>query len=331
MISIIIPMFNAEKTILPLLESIDKQNFKDFEVIIVDDCSNDNSPQIVKDYQNSYQINFYTMETNSGPATARNFGVKKAKGDVLFFLDSDLYIENNALQNIDNFFQALDAKCMIGVYSKTPAEPGALAYYKSLQNYYNYTIHKENTVTFFWGAFGAVRKDVFEEIGDFDTSYKKAEYEDYDFGRRVLKKYPIHLRRDVIVRHYFSNSLSKNFKDHFRRSGMWLNIFFQEKKFDNYVTTKSHGLGKTSGTLAILTLPLIFYKPVLALIPIILFMVYFLLNCKFFTLAFKEKGLIFFFKTIIFDLIFSIAINLGVGVEFLKHALRLKKSESQFP
>jgi glycosyltransferase involved in cell wall biosynthesis len=322
MISIIIPMYNAQKTILSLLDSIDKQKFRDFEVIVIDDSSTDKSSQIVEGFKGSYTLNLLRVQENSGPAAARNLGSAKAKGDILFFLDSDLFLEEDAIRNVSEFFKDPESKCMIGVYSKYPAESGFIASYKSLQNYYYYTTSKVDKVSFFWGGIGAVRKDVFFEIGDFDTSYKGADYEDYEFGKRVLKKYPIHLRRNVILRHYFSNSLWKNFKDHFKRSGMWMNIYLKNRKFDNYVTTSSHGVGKASGFLAIIFLFLTMAYPHLFILSISLFMLFFYTNRLFFLLSFKEKGILFSLTTVILDLIFSIPIILGVTKEIIVHCFK---------
>jgi len=320
-------MYNSERTIIPLLDSIGRQDLKEFEVIIVDDGSTDNSLDIVEKYNGSFNIETLRMPQNSGPAAARNYAASRAKGDILFFLDSDLYLEDGALKNVAEFFKDPTAKCMIGVYSKFPATPGNLAFYKSLQNYYYYTTSKVDRVSFFWGGIGAVRKEIFQEIGNFDTSYKGADYEDYEFGRRVLKKYPIHLRRDVTLRHHFSNSLCKNFKDHFKRSSMWMNIFLKERKFDNYVTTRSHGLGKASGFLFLLSLFLGIMSPYLLFVSIVFFTLFFLTNRKFFLLAFKEKGLLFFLSTVFYDLVFSIAVTTGVIKEVLVHIFHHSKKE----
>jgi len=326
MISIIIPMYNAQKTILELLKSIEKQNFHDLEVLIVDDCSNDRSVNLVDGFKASYRLTVLKMGKNSGPAVARNHGARKANGDILLFLDSDLFLEEDVLKNVSKFFENPESKCMIGVYSKYPAEPGLIASYKSLQNFYYYTSSMIDKVSFFWGGIGAVRKEVFIEIGDFDTSYTGADYEDYEFGRRVLKKYPIYLKRDVILRHYFSNSLWKNIKDHFKRSGMWMDIFFKERKFDNYVTTKSHGFGKACGFLSIITIFLSSLYPILLIFSILLFILFFYTNRKLFSLAFKERGFLFFIATIILDLVFSIPIIFGVIYEIMIHYFKLRRN-----
>lgn len=95
-ISIIIPLYNAEKYIYKNISSILNQTFKDFELIIVNDSSTDKSLNIVKSFDNE-KIKIYT-KINEGTSNARNFGLKHANGKYIFFVDADDYIEVNTLQ-----------------------------------------------------------------------------------------------------------------------------------------------------------------------------------------------------------------------------------------
>lgn len=95
--SIIVPVYNVENYIDECLSSIFNQSYKDFEVIVVDDGTEDNSMNIVKKYDV-----IVVKEKNSGLSTARNNGVKKAKGDYLLFVDSDDYLEKDLLKKIND-------------------------------------------------------------------------------------------------------------------------------------------------------------------------------------------------------------------------------------
>ena len=94
--SIVIPVYNVEDYIERCLESIKKQTFKDYEVIVVNDGTKDNSMEIVKKY--SYTI---INQKNQGLSMARNNAVKKAKGEYLIFLDSDDYWDKDLLNEIN--------------------------------------------------------------------------------------------------------------------------------------------------------------------------------------------------------------------------------------
>jgi len=87
-VSIIIPTYNREKLILQALDSIFKQTFQDFEILVIDDASTDRTEQIIKDLNHS-QIEYYKLKENSGQCIARNYGIKRAKGEFIAFLDSD--------------------------------------------------------------------------------------------------------------------------------------------------------------------------------------------------------------------------------------------------
>ncbi len=94
--SIIVPVYNVEKYIKKCLDSIFDQTFKDFEVIVVNDGTKDNSMDIVKKYDVKI-----VEQTNQGLSEARNNGVKKATGQYLIFIDSDDYIERELLERIN--------------------------------------------------------------------------------------------------------------------------------------------------------------------------------------------------------------------------------------
>lgn len=103
MISIIIPVYNVEKFIRQCLDSILLQTYKNYEVILIDDKSKDESLKIIKEYENKYS-NFYVVKNkvNSGPGVSRNKGIDKARGEYIMFIDSDDYIEPNTLEDAIN-------------------------------------------------------------------------------------------------------------------------------------------------------------------------------------------------------------------------------------
>ncbi len=90
LISVITPAYNAENFIHETIESVLKQSYKNWEMIIVDDCSKDRTREIVKKYvEKDSRIKLFQLETNSGSAVARNTAMKNASGKYIAFLDSD--------------------------------------------------------------------------------------------------------------------------------------------------------------------------------------------------------------------------------------------------
>lgn len=97
--SIIVPTYNREKLLKKCIESVLNQTYQNFELIVVDDGSTDNTKKLVKSY-NDDRLKYYEND-NHGIAYSRNFGIEKATGDYLFFLDSDDYVDYDFLDVVD--------------------------------------------------------------------------------------------------------------------------------------------------------------------------------------------------------------------------------------
>lgn len=100
-ISVVIPCYNSENSILKCLESVVRQSYPIFEVLIIDDGSTDNTCEVVSYFihqNNLIDKLFYFKQKNSGPSTARNFGISKSKGDYIAFLDSDDYWKEDKIE-----------------------------------------------------------------------------------------------------------------------------------------------------------------------------------------------------------------------------------------
>lgn len=97
--SIVLPVYNAEKYVANAINSVINQDYKNWELIIVDDGSNDNSYKVIKEFLNDNRIN-YIYEKNSGVSAARNNALKHANGDYVLFIDSDDYFSMNILDDM---------------------------------------------------------------------------------------------------------------------------------------------------------------------------------------------------------------------------------------
>lgn len=90
LVSIITPVYNAERFLSDTIKSVQNQTYKNWEMLLVDDCSKDNSAQIIKEFQKyDNRIKYIKLEKNSGASVSRNTGIKNAKGRFIAFVDSD--------------------------------------------------------------------------------------------------------------------------------------------------------------------------------------------------------------------------------------------------
>lgn len=108
-ISVIIPVYNGEKYIKRCLFSLEQQTFKDFELIIINDGSQDKTEKIIDDFTGRSSLNVsYISQKNAGQATARNRGLEKAVGNYIAFIDGDDYVARDYLERL--YSAALDNK-----------------------------------------------------------------------------------------------------------------------------------------------------------------------------------------------------------------------------
>ncbi len=150
MVSVIIPMYNSARNIEECIDSVINQTYKDIEIIVVDDKSTDDSVRIVEGKKDD-RIRLIKLPNNSGVSTARNEGIKKAKGEYICFLDSDDYWVNDKLERQIEFIEKHNYSFIFGgyLYLKNGKAlmvhvPSSLNYNQALKN----TIIHTNTVMF---------------------------------------------------------------------------------------------------------------------------------------------------------------------------------------
>jgi len=143
MFSIIIPVYNVEHYLRACLDSVLNQSFADWEAVCVNDGSTDGSAAILEEYAiRDSRIRIIT-QANGGLSAARNAGIKEAKGDYLLFLDSDDWLEHNALQRLVEKLDGEDILCFSGrrFFEETgnyhPADQLTEKTYLSGMDYYN--------------------------------------------------------------------------------------------------------------------------------------------------------------------------------------------------
>ncbi len=230
-VSIIIPMYNASKTIIENLKSLEKQTYKNFEVIIVDDGSTDDSISKIKNFRDKSKLTIpIAKQKNMGPASARNKGAKHANGDILLFTDADCILPNNWVKEmidpIDEQNNIIGAHCGYEIKNK-----------KSLiARYIDYETKKRHSnirgkITDSVGTYSfSIKKETFKEMDGFDTSYKTASGEDFDFSYKLSNNnYKIYFTGKTFAYHFHPESFLKYLKQQFYR-GFWrVPVYFENK------------------------------------------------------------------------------------------------------
>jgi len=185
-ISVIMPAFNAahylEKSLPPLIAM--RKRGEVAEVIVVDDCSTD--PSSVATAQR-LGATILEMPENGGPGAARNFAAKAAVGDILWLVDADVIVHDDAAHHVARNLADPEFGAVFGSYDDHPTATNFASSYKNLiHRYYHQRGHAESDT--FWSGCGAIKKCVYDELGGFDgTRYGRPSIEDIEFGFRMRK------------------------------------------------------------------------------------------------------------------------------------------------
>lgn len=139
LVSIIVPAYCASKHIEETIKSVVSQTYFEWEMLIIDDCSTDNTSKIVNHWcKKDIRIKLYSMSINSGPAAARNMGLKNAKGRWIAFLDSDDYWLPEKLESSLKFSKKNNAAIIFTGFRRINSDGSKVGQYISVPYTLNY-------------------------------------------------------------------------------------------------------------------------------------------------------------------------------------------------
>lgn len=188
-VSVIIPYYNSEGTIIRALESVINQTYKDFEIILVDDGSTDNSYKKVEEFINNhkdFKIKNLHQE-NLGPSKARNLGVKFAQGEYIALLDSDDSWEKDKLNIQMEYLKKNKDIAILGSDHNIVIENKIYTKSKNTGDFIEVSFYKKLFKNYFAAPTVVIKKDAFENIGGFNEAQRYAE--DPLLYSKILRKY----------------------------------------------------------------------------------------------------------------------------------------------
>lgn len=203
------------------------------ECILVDDGSTDGSLEAIR----NYPLRIIPCSAGPhGPAFARNRGVEAARGEIVFFIDSDVLVSPDVFSRVMELFERhpqYDA--IFGSYDESPGEADFLSQYKNLLHAFVHQQASSEGHTF-WSGCGAVRRSVFVELGGFDEMrYSRPSIEDIDLGCRMRAAgHRILLAKDLRVKHLKRWTLAGLLKtDIFDRAIPWTRLILRDRSLPN--------------------------------------------------------------------------------------------------
>lgn len=140
LVSIIVPAHNAKDYVTACLQALRRSDYPSFELIVVDDASSDGTAALARPWADTVVV----LENRAGPARARNLGVQKSRGQVLFFVDADVRVAADTVSKVAAAFQEdKEAAAIFGSYDAAPAAANFFSQYKNLHHYF---VHQHASV-----------------------------------------------------------------------------------------------------------------------------------------------------------------------------------------
>lgn len=236
LISVILPTYNRANVISRSISSILNQTYGNFELIIVDDGSTDDTEKIINSFKDE-RIQYISHETNKGVASALNTGINLCKGDYISFQGSDDEWRSEKLEKEIKIFENSNSTLGV-VYS------GLYLFYKDKKIYFPYSdqivkegcIHDELIKGNFVHALSLIRRSCFKKVGNFDENLPALE--DWELYLRISKYYKFKFIKEPLVLHYLSTD-SLTLKLHVQIKATEKIIEKHKDDFDNNKVAKS--------------------------------------------------------------------------------------------
>jgi glycosyltransferase involved in cell wall biosynthesis len=316
-------VYNGGNTIGRCLESVFRSSYPSFECIVVDDYSDDGTSEIAR----SFNAEIIRLDCRRGAAYARNQGAEIARGDILLFIDADVTVYSDCLDNVERIFQNNpEISALFGTYDEDPEGTNFFSQYKNLFHHYIHQTSSEDASTF-WTACGAIKKKAFFEVGTFNENCRMME--DIDLGYRLkANNHKILLSKELVVKHLkyysFSNLIKSDLLD---RAIPWTMLILNNKQGMNDLNLKwEHKLSAVVTILLIGSVIMASISEWFFLATPLLLMAFFMMNHEFYGFYLKKRGIIFMLKVVPFHFLYYLYSSLGFVIGSYKYFLNRKVS-----
>ncbi|MFG2060975.1 glycosyltransferase family 2 protein [Micromonospora sp. NPDC048871] len=312
LVSVIVPNYNYARALHLCLDSLRAQTYPQLEIIVVDDCSTDDSVAVAE----AHGARVVRTPSNSGPAAARNLGAAVAAGEILFFIDSDVAARPDAVANaVELLTEDPTIGAVCGNYDPVPLiRDSLLEEYRCLQQSY-WLIADEGRISTLYTALLAIPTRVFEEIGPFNPRLRETENADY--GLRLAERYGILLTPRVRGVHDHDHELGVLVRKVFTRTALHIPMYARKPEFPGGLRSGPRAWVSIAAPLAVLTLVLpVLLGPAFLLVPLAAFAAFVAGDLPMHRFVLAERGWLFlcYFVAMHFFLNLVIAVAAASGV-----------------
>lgn len=312
LVSVIIPNYNYGTTLKLCIPAVLRQTYRNIEVIMVDDGSTDDSVAVAESFGVRVES---TGGQAGGGGAGRNQGAALASGDILFFLDSDVELADDAIETAVAMLSddpGIGALC--GIEDPEPLiRDSFVEEYRTLQYHY-WERSSEGVITYLCSAMLAIPRHVFQEIGPFNNRLRHTE--EIDYGQRVSEKYKVVLAGRVHGRHDHDPDLRLLLKKLFNRGRMRVPLYARTRKFDRGYEKAQRVYSALLAALSAVTLLTVVLGPAWLVLPGVLFGASVACDLGMYGFVLRRKGPFFalYFTAVHYLVNLTIAAAAGVGV-----------------
>ncbi len=317
-ISVIIPNRDGAETIGLCLEALFASSHNSFEVVVVDDCSGDNSVAIIK----QFPCKLVELTSHVGAASARNHGAENSRGDLLFFTDADCLVLQDTLQIAEKGARKAGPRGIVGgTYTCRPADHSFFSMFQSV--FINYSELKRTEDPDYIATHAmAIHAATFRAAGGFREKFLPI-LEDVEFSHRLRRKgCRLRMADGLLVRHIFNYSLAESFRNGYVKAKFWVRYSTLNRDLFNDSGTASHELKTTVLLFPALLLLFLAWLGFPGAIPptllLVLLYINLLTNHGLLHLFFKTGGFMFAVPAgIYYMLVYPIAVGAGALAGFV--------------
>ncbi|MEV6521276.1 glycosyltransferase [Longispora sp. NPDC051575] len=255
LVTAVVSSYNYSASLRLCLQALRDQTYPSLDVLVVDDCSTDDSVAVAE----SMGFTVISPERNGGVAAARNLGVSRAAGEIVFFVDSDVALHPEAVARAVALLESdprIGAAC--GIYDPEPLIRDSLVEeYRSLQAHY-WRLSSVGVVSFLFSSLCAMPRHVLAEVGPFNPRLNGgAEMtEEVDYGERLSARYDIHLSADVRGRHDDDSRLRPLLRKLFHRGRLRIPLYARRRRFAKGFETSTRAYASLAALAGVGLLPL---------------------------------------------------------------------------
>ncbi|ARQ71971.1 glycosyltransferase family 2 protein [Streptomyces marincola] len=311
LVSVVIPNYNYRNSIGLCIDAALQQTYAPLEVIVVDDHSTDDSLEIAR----RRDVTVLRTPRNSGVAVARNTGAAAARGEILFFVDSDVALRPDAVEKaVEELLAHPEYGAVCGIYEDQPLIRDSVVEECRVLQAYCWRMDSLGTVSFLFSSLTAIPRRVFQEIGPFNPRLRQTE--EVDYGERMSEHYRIRVTPHVLGRHDDDEKLLPLLRKLFRRARLRVPLFARRRRFAKGFETAPRSMAAVAALGTVLTLPLVLLGPVWLAVPLALAGVTIAGDFSMYRYVLKRRGAGFLvvFTAVAFATNVAISAGIAVGV-----------------